>query len=414
MASSLLDAIATGQQLRLNDQRMAANEFELSQARRAAELRPLENRLASMALGNMPTQPRGPNAKPMPDSPQGALAELIALNPELGQQVQAAGLKIDNDIQSKMENARKFTGALLQSLRQLPEDQRAAARDRALRNPLTLAAIPPDIAQMLAEEQDWSDAALEQGLASYAALSEQDAPSYELQTTADDRIVAIDKRDPTRVVDTGQRARPQREPQPPPVSYTVQPWVGPDGGVVPVRINNRSGSVEPIDTPEGLRPATKGQGADSDRLRRSFLKETQGYAEMVAAYSRIRSAATDNTGAQDLALIFSFMKMLDPTSVVRESEFAQAVRTGGVPDQIAALYNQVTSGQKLSPQQRQNFVRTATSQLNAARDNAAQIENEYRRIAIDQGVDPDQVIIQREARPGRLPPGVRSITPVRR
>jgi hypothetical protein len=69
------------------------------------------------------------------------------------------------------------------------------------------------------------------------------------------------------------------------------------------------------------------------------------------------AAAMD--AASDISLIFAFMKMLDPTSVVREGEFATAQNSGGIEDQIRNVYNQLRSGERLTPDQRANFVRRA-------------------------------------------------------
>ena len=63
--------------------------------------------------------------------------------------------------------------------------------------------------------------------------------------------------------------------------------------------------------------------------------------------------------SSDISLIFAFMKMLDPTSVVREGEFATAQNSGGIEDQIRNVYNRLRSGQRLTPEQRANFVRRA-------------------------------------------------------
>jgi hypothetical protein len=90
------------------------------------------------------------------------------------------------------------------------------------------------------------------------------------------------------------------------------------------------------------------------------------------AYRKMKIAVNasnkEGAGGQgDVALIFEFMKMLDPTSTVREGEFATAKETGGVPESIRNTYNQLLSGAFLQPGQRQEFLAIAgdifTSQL---------------------------------------------------
>jgi len=71
-------------------------------------------------------------------------------------------------------------------------------------------------------------------------------------------------------------------------------------------------------------------------------------------------------GAADLALIFNFMKMLDPQSVVRESEFALAETTGGMEEAIKAGWQKLMTGGRLSKEMRKNIMRQARSQYNSA------------------------------------------------
>lgn len=68
----------------------------------------------------------------------------------------------------------------------------------------------------------------------------------------------------------------------------------------------------------------------------------------------------------DLALIFNFMKMLDPGSTVREGEFATAQNTGGVPDRIVNLYQNVLNGARLNKSQRNAIRLQAQSQFKTA------------------------------------------------
>jgi len=53
------------------------------------------------------------------------------------------------------------------------------------------------------------------------------------------------------------------------------------------------------------------------------------------------------------------MKILDPASVVRETEFANAQNAAGVPDQIRNMYNRALRGERLGEAQRDDFVNSA-------------------------------------------------------
>lgn len=94
----------------------------------------------------------------------------------------------------------------------------------------------------------------------------------------------------------------------------------------------------------------------SDNLRGEVFKLSKElqFTDTFAAFNRI-SATNDGTAGGDLALIFNFMKMLDPGSVVRESEFATAAAAASVPERLKGAYNRVISGERLTEKQRANF-----------------------------------------------------------
>jgi hypothetical protein len=93
-------------------------------------------------------------------------------------------------------------------------------------------------------------------------------------------------------------------------------------------------------------------------LRQEFqnLSSVKDVSMQVSAFGRIIASASDPSPAGDLALIFNYMKILDPGSTVREGEFANAQNSGGIDDKTVALYNQVIKGTRLSQTQRDDFL----------------------------------------------------------
>lgn len=123
-------------------------------------------------------------------------------------------------------------------------------------------------------------------------------------------------------------------------------------------------------------------------MRKELSDELKSPKTVVSMYSKVQAAAKNPTAANDLALIFAYMKMLDPGSVVREQEFANAQNAAGVPDRIRNVYNRAMSGQRLAPAQRAEFVGSA-QQL--AESSQAEIDSrtaEYMQIATEYGYDP--------------------------
>ena len=81
-------------------------------------------------------------------------------------------------------------------------------------------------------------------------------------------------------------------------------------------------------------------------------------------------------GAADLALIFNYMKMLDPGSVVRESEFALAASTGGIASRVAAFWDKIIKGGTLDEAMRRDLVGQSRNQFNSAISN---IQDKHKR-----------------------------------
>ena len=96
---------------------------------------------------------------------------------------------------------------------------------------------------------------------------------------------------------------------------------------------------------------------------------------------RIIEDAMKTPGAYaDLATMFSFMKALDPTSVVREGEQERFVATTSVPNRMANTLNSWATGKTLQPEQRQE-VAAFTSQM---RKNAQNIYKQGAKPSLEQ------------------------------
>lgn len=145
----------------------------------------------------------------------------------------------------------------------------------------------------------------------------------------------------------------------------------------------------------GERPnRNEGEGRDftqEGKLRTEYYTQAKPFADLRTNYQRMKAAANDNNGASDIAMVYSFMKMLDPTSVVREGEFATAEQAGGVPTQIVQMYNRAVTGERLPPEIRQQFLQQATRQFQQQQQSYSQIREQYRQLAQQYGVDPARV-----------------------
>ncbi|PKR55400.1 hypothetical protein [Thalassospira marina] len=130
-------------------------------------------------------------------------------------------------------------------------------------------------------------------------------------------------------------------------------------------------------------------------MRKEYTGMIKNANVMNENYSKMLQAANDPSAAGDISLIFAYMKMLDPQSVVREGEFATAENSGGVPEAILNMYNKARDGTRLQPEQRLDFLNQARAQYQGAMKIADNIDQWYTGLAQDAGIDPTQVIMPR-------------------
>jgi hypothetical protein len=125
------------------------------------------------------------------------------------------------------------------------------------------------------------------------------------------------------------------------------------------------------------------------KFRKEYNDQTKPYQEVKSAYGRVLSSEDSAVG--DLSLIFGYMKMLDPGSVVREGEFATAQNAAGVPERITNIYNKVATGQRLSPSQRESFKGQAKGLYSSALEGEKTVRTGLERISKGYGLNTENI-----------------------
>ena len=134
----------------------------------------------------------------------------------------------------------------------------------------------------------------------------------------------------------------------------------------------------------GIIPVEKRPEVES-KFRKEYNDQTQTYQTVKSAYGRVLSSEDSAVG--DLSLIFGYMKMLDPGSVVREGEFATAQNATGVPERIINIYNKLITGERLNSSQRNSFKGQAKGLYNSALEGEKTIRTGLDRIAKGYGLN---------------------------
>ncbi len=129
---------------------------------------------------------------------------------------------------------------------------------------------------------------------------------------------------------------------------------------------------------------------DEASLRKEFNDQSKNFKSIAQSYGKV--LATDPTAAGDVSLIFAYMKMLDPGSVVREGEQATAANAAGVPARISNIYNRVLTGEKLVPEQRVDFRKQAQNIYDLELQNQSFNISRYKNIAESKGFNPEEIV----------------------
>ena len=133
----------------------------------------------------------------------------------------------------------------------------------------------------------------------------------------------------------------------------------------------------------------------------------KNHAIVSSAYDNLLN--NEETGAGDMTLIYQYIKMLDPTTGVKEGEYASAADTAGIPSLIRNLYNKAVDGEKLQPEQRQSFISQAGKIYETSKRQYDTVKTGIEQIGKDTGVNPRLYTLPEPKRRSKgteeLPPG---------
>lgn len=128
----------------------------------------------------------------------------------------------------------------------------------------------------------------------------------------------------------------------------------------------------------------------ANTLRDEFNTLTKDFRSVQDAYSKI--AKTSNTGAGDMSMLYQYVKLLDPGSVVRESEFASAAAAGSFGERVQGALKSIESGGRLPPSLRQEFIKEAENIYQGQKAGYDRQKVTYRGLANKFQVDQEMVI----------------------
>jgi len=131
----------------------------------------------------------------------------------------------------------------------------------------------------------------------------------------------------------------------------------------------------------------------STGLRKEFddLPEVKNYKLAKTAYKSIEDASKRNTTASDINIVYGIAKLYDPTSVVREGEYATVANSPNIPEKVKGLAQYLSNGGRLTPQTKKDILAEAQSRISAYENEYLPQRKNYEDIAKNSGADPKLV-----------------------
>jgi len=161
--------------------------------------------------------------------------------------------------------------------------------------------------------------------------------------------------------------------------------------------NEQRGWIDPqsrTTTPDGSRPSIP-NFVDTKKLRDEVrdLPSYKNIAQAAPVYKSMFEAAGRDNRAADVNMIYGMAKIMDPTSVVRESEMTIAQAVSTLPQHLqSTIMSQLQGTERLSPEVRAAIMQEAHSRISAYQGMFDQDMGMYRGIAESGRFDPSHVI----------------------
>jgi hypothetical protein len=133
--------------------------------------------------------------------------------------------------------------------------------------------------------------------------------------------------------------------------------------------------------------------ANETSLRKEFegLPEIKNYKQAYPAFAAIKDAAQRNTTQSDINIVYGLAKLYDPTSVVREGEYATVANSPNIPERIKGYAQYLQGGGKLSPETKKQIMAEAEGRIGTYKTEADKARMSYEGIAKQRGMKPEAV-----------------------
>ena len=186
--------------------------------------------------------------------------------------------------------------------------------------------------------------------------------------------------------------------------YALVGAMSPEAGLEAKQIPGNARIIDPRGM--GIGNLSPGMQQAAFKLRDDFRADSTDFIKKRNSYNNVissaRDAETTGEGASDLALIYAFTKLQDPT-MVTEQEIQNAINTGRFSERVKAAFNKVLAGGKLTPEIRNDFVNTAKKLYDESLAQQKDLTEQYKITGKGLGIPANLFITNYESMESRKP-----------
>jgi hypothetical protein len=182
-----------------------------------------------------------------------------------------------------------------------------------------------------------------------------------------------------------------------------------------IRLNDARAKNEQLGSERPMAPAKDGQ-PQAQMLNKDQIKRTTDFRKQYASdkttvntqlakdtWLRAKTVLDSDSPAGQIAAVYSFMKSLDPTSTVRESEYSTAESARAAIDTATNYANKITQGKRLTAGQIKDFRGIMEKLYKRQMLEQKAKNNEYRNLARRFGVAEQDVGFIEDTEPTPVP-----------
>lgn len=166
----------------------------------------------------------------------------------------------------------------------------------------------------------------------------------------------------------------------------------------PITVGKDSSIYDPASgswiTPPNSSQQEKPDFGDIAGVRKEIqgLPSYKNFAQAAPIFDTMVDAASRDTKAADLNLIYGLGKIFDPNSVVREGEMVLVKDTASLPDWVIGTIQSVNGGARLQPETRTAIMKEAESRIKAYKTSLDSDFEQYTGIADRYGIKREDIL----------------------